>query len=52
VRGRRGGKHQQQLYDMKEMRGCWNLEQEALDHALWTTGFERGYGLAVRQTTE
>jgi len=50
--GRRGGKCQQQMDDLKEMRGCWNLEQEALDHTLWRTGFERGHGPAVRQTTE
>jgi hypothetical protein len=46
MRGRRGGKRQQQLDDLKEMRGCWNLEQKALDHTVLRTGFERSYGCA------
>jgi hypothetical protein len=28
------------------------LEEEALDLTLWRTGFGRGYGPVVRQTTE
>jgi len=28
------------------------LKEEALDRPLWRTGFRRGYGSVVRQTTE
>jgi len=52
MRGRRGGKRWQQLDDLKEIRGCWNLEQEALDYTLWTAGFERRYGPDQRQNTK
>jgi hypothetical protein len=36
--------------DLKEKRGYWKLKEEALDSAVWRTGFGRGYGLVVRQT--
>jgi len=36
--------------DLKEKRGYWKLKDEAVDRALWRTGFGRGYGLGVRQT--
>jgi len=29
-----------------------NLKEEALDLTLWRTGFGRGYGPVVRQTSE
>ena len=45
LRGRRG---KQLLDDLKEKRGYWRLEEEAIDH----TRFGRGYGPDVRQTTE
>ena len=50
--GRRGRKSQQLLDDLKEMRGYWNLKEEALDRTVWRTGFRRGYGPVERQTTE
>jgi hypothetical protein len=38
--------------DLKEMRGCYKLKEEALDRTLWRKGFGRGYGPVVRQTVE
>jgi hypothetical protein len=52
VTGRRGRKRKQLLDDLKETRGHWKLEEEALDHTLWRTRFRRGYGPVVRQTME
>jgi len=49
--GRRGKISKQVLDDLKEMRGCWKLKQEALDRTLWKTHIGRGYGPVVRQTT-
>jgi len=31
--------------DLQEKRGCWKLEEEALDRCLWRTSLGRGYGL-------
>jgi hypothetical protein len=50
--GRRGRRRKQLLYDLKEKRRYWKLKEEALDCTLWRTGFGRGYGPLVRQTTE
>jgi hypothetical protein len=33
-------------------RGYWELKEEALDHTMWRTCFERGYGHIVRLTSE
>ena len=52
VTGRRGRISKQLLDDLKEMRGCWKLKEEALYRALWKTHFGRGYDPVVRQTTE
>jgi hypothetical protein len=52
VTGRRGRICKQLLDDLKETRRCWKLQEEALDRTLWRTRFGRGYGLAVRLTTE
>ena len=52
VTGRRGRNGQQLLYDLKEKRGYWKLKQEALDRTVCRTGFGRGCGPVVRQTTE
>jgi len=38
--------------DVKEMTAFWKLKEEALDRNMWRTGFGRGYGPVVRQTTE
>jgi hypothetical protein len=48
---RRGRKCKQLLDHLKEMRRYWTLKEEALDVTLWRTGFGRGYGAVVRQTT-
>jgi hypothetical protein len=45
---RRGGRRKQLLVDLKERRGYWKLNEEALDRSLRRTGFERGYGPDVR----
>jgi hypothetical protein len=50
--GRRGRKRKQLLDDLKEKRRYWKLKKEALDRTQWRTGFGRGYGPGVRQTTE
>ena len=50
---RRRGKRCKQLQDrLTGTTGYWNLQQETLDHTLWGTGFGRGCGQIVRQTTE
>jgi hypothetical protein len=51
-KGRRGRRRKQLLDDFKGMRRYWKLKQDALDIPLWRTRFGRGYGPAVRQTTE
>jgi hypothetical protein len=50
--GRRGRRRKQLLDDLKEKRIYWKLKEEAIDRTLWRTRFGRGYGPAVRQTTE
>jgi hypothetical protein len=52
VTGRRGKRCKQLLDDLKEMRGCWKLKEEALDRTLRVTRFGRGYGPVVRQTAK
>jgi len=42
VTGRRGRISMQLLDDLKEIRGCWKLKEEALDRTLWKTHFGRG----------
>ena len=42
--GRRGRRRKQLLDDLKVMRECWKLKEEALDRTLWRTGFGRGCG--------
>jgi hypothetical protein len=39
------------LDDLKEQRGYWELQEEALDRSLWRTRFERLWPF-VRQTAE
>jgi len=50
VTGRWGRRHKQLFDDLKEERGYWKLKEEALDHTLWTTRSERGYGPVIRIT--
>jgi hypothetical protein len=49
---RRGRRRKQLLDDLKENRGYWKLNEEALDLPLWRTRIGRGYGPVVRGTTE
>ena len=39
------------LDDLKKKRECYKLKEEVLDHTLWRTCFDRGYGPVVRQAT-
>jgi hypothetical protein len=48
VMGRWGRRRKQQLNDLKEKRGYWNLEEEALDLSVWRTRCGRGCGYIVR----
>jgi len=52
VTGIRGRRHRTLLDDLKKMRGYSNLEEEALDLPIWGSGFGRGFGPVVRQTTK
>jgi hypothetical protein len=52
VTGRQGRRCRKLLDDLKERRGYCHLNEEALDHAMWTAGFGRGFGPVVRQTAE
>jgi hypothetical protein len=52
VKGRRGKRRKQLLDDLKERRGYWKLEEEALDRTVWRTRFGRGCGPVVRQNTK
>jgi hypothetical protein len=51
VTGRRGRRSKHLLDDVKEMGEYWKLKAEALDGTLWRTGFGRGCGPVVRETT-
>jgi hypothetical protein len=53
IRGtrRRGRRRKKPLDDLKEARRYWKLEEEAQDHTLWRTQFERGYRPVAIQTT-
>jgi len=50
VMGRRGRRRKLLPDDLKEKRGYWRLEEEALFLTAWRTGFERNCGPDVRQT--
>ena len=52
VTGKRGKLHKQLLDDLKETSGYWKLKEEALDHNLWKTLFDRGYGPFMRLINE
>ena len=52
VTGRRGRRHRKLLDDLKERRGYFYLKEKALDRAMWTARFGRGFGPVVRQTTK
>jgi hypothetical protein len=44
-------RRKQLLDDVKERRGYWKVNAEALDRTLWRIRFGRGCGSFVRQTT-
>jgi len=50
-KGRRGKRRRQLLNELKETRRYRKFKQGALVHILWRTGFRRGYGSVVNQTT-
>jgi hypothetical protein len=50
--GRSGRKRKVLLHGRKEMKGYWKLKVEALDRAVWRTGFGREYGRVVILTAE
>jgi hypothetical protein len=49
---RKGIRRKQPLDYLKEKKRYWELKQEALDPILWRTRFGKGYGPALRETTE
>jgi hypothetical protein len=52
VKGRRKRRREQTLDNIEGMRGYFKQKEEALDLALWRTGFGSGCGPVVRQTAE
>jgi hypothetical protein len=48
VTGRRGRRRKQILDDLQEEKGCWELEEDALDRAKGRNGFGSGCGHVVR----
>jgi len=51
VTGRQGRIRKQLLGDLNETTGCCNLNAQAPDRPLWRTGFVKGRGPLVRQST-
>jgi len=49
---KRRRRRKQIVDDLKEKRGAWKLQEEALDRSVWRTGFRKGHGPAESQTTE
>jgi hypothetical protein len=52
VKGTRGRRLKQRLHVIKEMKGYWKSEEEALDRMVWGTRCGRAYGPVLRQTTD
>ena len=51
--GRRGRRRRRKLLDdLKERRGYFHLEEEALDHTMWRARLRRDFRPVVRQTTK
>jgi hypothetical protein len=50
--GRRRRRRKQIVDDLKDQRGSWKLQEEALDRSVWWNGFRKGHGPAESQTTE
>ena len=49
--GKRGRGRKRLLDDLREMTGYWKLKQKALYGTMWSTHFQRDYGLLIRETT-
>jgi hypothetical protein len=45
-------RRKQLLDDLKEKKGYWKLEVEALDRTVWRTRFGSGYGPVARQPAD
>jgi hypothetical protein len=52
VTERRGRRRIRTSYDVKEVRGYWKLQEEALDRSLWRNRCGRGFGPVVRRTAD
>ena len=52
VTRRRGRRRKKLLVDLKDRRGCCQLEEEALDRTVWRNRFGRGFGTIVWQITD
>jgi hypothetical protein len=52
VTGRRGRRRRKLLDDLKERRGYFHLEEEALGCTMWRARFGRGFRPVVRQATK
>jgi hypothetical protein len=52
VTRRRGRRRKKLLDDLKDRRGYFYLQEEALDRTMWRNRFGRGVGLVVRQIPE
>jgi hypothetical protein len=52
VTGRQRRRRRKLLDELKERRGYSYLKEEALNRTMWRTGFGRGFGSVVRQTTK
>jgi hypothetical protein len=52
VAGRRGRRRKQLLANLKETTEYWKMIEEELDRTAWRTGFGRGYGPVIKETTE
>jgi len=51
VTERQGRRCRKLLDDLEKRRGYSHLNEEALDRTMWRARFGRGFGPAVRQTT-
>jgi len=50
--GKGGRRRKQLLGNFKETRGCWKLNEKALNHPVRESRCERGYRHVVRQATK
>jgi len=52
VTGRRGRRRTKLLDSLKERRGYFHLQEEALVRTMWRARFGRGFGPVVRQAAK